>query len=50
MKLQEDEKIIHELHPESNIIGIWFFTKCILAAFIGAFFTFWCFGFFWWNI
>ena len=46
MKLMEGENIIHELHPERNILAIWFFTKCLSAAFIAAFITFWCFGFF----
>lgn len=46
MKLQEGENIIHELRPESKILGIWIFTKCLPAAFIGAFLSFWCFGFF----
>jgi uncharacterized membrane protein YdbT with pleckstrin-like domain len=46
MKVQEDELIIHELRPESAILGVWFFTKCLLAAFVGGFLCFWCFGFF----
>jgi len=46
MKLQEGENVIHELRPEPNVLGIWFFTKCLLAAFTGAFLVFWCFGFF----
>jgi len=46
MKVQEGETIIHELRPESAILGVWFFTKCLLAAFVGGFLCFWCFGFF----
>jgi uncharacterized membrane protein YdbT with pleckstrin-like domain len=46
MKVQESESIIHELRPESAILGVWFFTKCLLAAFVGGFLCFWCFGFF----
>jgi len=46
MKVQEGEAIIHELKPESAILGVWFFTKCLLAAFVGGFLCFWCFGFF----
>lgn len=46
MKLQEGENIIHELQPESKVLGIWIFTKCLPAAFISAFLSFWCFGFF----
>ena len=46
MKLQEEETLIHELNPDSNVLGIWFFTKCIVATFVVAFLTFWCIGFF----
>ncbi len=46
MKVQEGETIIHELRPESAVLGLWFFTKCLLAAFVGGFLCFWCFGFF----
>jgi len=46
MKLHEDETLLYELYPESQDLVVWFFTKCIFAAFIAAFFTFWCFGFF----
>jgi len=46
MKLQEGERLIHELRPDPKVLGIWFFTKCLPAAFIGAFLSFWCFGFF----
>lgn len=38
--------MIHELRPDSKILVIWFFTKCLGAAFLGAFLVFWCFGFF----
>ena len=46
MKLQDGEQKIHELHPEKNILGIWFFSKVIFSTFFAAFITFWCFGFF----
>ena len=46
MKLQKSETVIHELRPESSILGIWFFTKCLPAAVISAFLSFWCVGFF----
>jgi len=46
MQLQEGEIVIHELRPEPGVLGIWFFTKCLPAAFVGAFLCFWCFGFF----
>jgi uncharacterized membrane protein YdbT with pleckstrin-like domain len=46
MKLQEGENVIHELRPEGKVLGIWIFTKCLPAAFIGAFLSFWFFGFF----
>lgn len=46
MKLQEDEKIIHEMRPARAILVMWFFSKCILPAFVGVFITFWCFAFF----
>lgn len=46
MQLQEGESIIHELRPEPQVLGIWFFTKCFPAAFIGGFIIFWFFGFF----
>jgi uncharacterized membrane protein YdbT with pleckstrin-like domain len=46
MKAQEGESIIHELRPESTVLWIWFFTKSVLAAFVGGFLCFWCFGFF----
>ena len=29
VKLQDDEQVLHELHPQSSILVIWFFTKCI---------------------
>lgn len=45
MKLQGDEKVIHELRPESKVLGIWIFTKCLLTAIVGAFLIFWCFSF-----
>lgn len=43
MKLQEGENTIHELRPEPNLLGIWFFTKCLLPAIAGAFVSFFCF-------
>lgn len=46
MKVQENEDIIHELGPEPNVLVIWFFTKCLPPALVGAFLSFWCFGFF----
>ena len=46
MKLQEGKNIIHELRPEPGVLGIWFFSKCLFAAFVGGFLAFWCFGFF----
>lgn len=33
MKLQDDERILHELRPQGGLLVIWFFTKCIPAAF-----------------
>jgi uncharacterized membrane protein YdbT with pleckstrin-like domain len=44
MRLQEGEHIIHELRPEPQVLGIWFFTKCFPTACVGAFLSFWCFG------
>ncbi len=46
MKFQTDEKVIHELKPDSKVLGLWFFTKCIPATLISAFLSFWFFGFF----
>jgi uncharacterized membrane protein YdbT with pleckstrin-like domain len=46
MKLQEGEILIHELRPEPIVLRILLFTKCLPAAFVGAFLCFWCFGFF----
>lgn len=46
MKLQDGEEIIIEKYPERAILGIWFFTKCIVYVFIASFMTFWAFGFF----
>ena len=46
MKLQDGEKIILENGPEKAILGIWFFTKCIMYTVFSSFMTFWVFGFF----
>jgi len=46
MKLQQGENLIHELRPETRVLGIWFFTKCLPAVFVGAFLCLWCFAFF----
>lgn len=46
MKLQEGERILHELRPEAPLLGIWFFTKCIPAGFVGAFLAMWFLAFF----
>lgn len=40
MKVQDGENIIHEMRPEPQILVIWFFTKCLAAAFAGMFFMF----------
>ena len=45
MKLQEGEKILHELRPESNILVIWFFTKCLILPIIVAVPSSFLFGF-----
>jgi uncharacterized membrane protein YdbT with pleckstrin-like domain len=45
MRVQEGEEALHELRPEPGVLGIWFFTRCVPAAFIAAFFGFWCYGF-----
>lgn len=41
MRLQEGERILHELRPEAPLLGIWFFTKCLPAGLVGAFLAFW---------
>ena len=46
MKLQEGETIILQSNPQRSILGIWFFTKCIVYIFSASFMTFWAFGFF----
>lgn len=46
MKLQDGEEILHEMKPEASILGIWFVTKCLGFAFLGAFLSFWASGFF----
>ena len=46
MKLQNEEEIIFQCHPEKAVLGIWFFTKCIIYTLMGSFVTFWLFGFF----
>ena len=46
MQLQEGENILLELRPEKDVLKIWVFTKCVPAAFLGAFLTVWAFGFF----
>ena len=46
MKLQEGESIVHEMGPASQILVIWFFSKCLLPTFVGAFVVFSIFGFF----
>ncbi len=46
MRLQEDERLVHELRPEPSVLGIWFLTKCLPASLLGAFVCFGCFGFF----
>lgn len=41
MKLMEEEKILMEIQPESNLLIIWFFTRClsigVLAGILGFF-------------
>lgn len=44
MRLQQGENIIHELRPEPQVLGIWFITKCVPTACVGAFLSIWCFG------
>jgi len=46
MKLQSGEAIIVECYPEKALLGIWFFSKCIIYTLVGSFATFWSFGFF----
>ena len=46
MKLEEDEKIVHELKPDQEVLVIWFFTKSLVFALVGGFLAFGCFGFF----
>ena len=43
MRLQEDERLIHELRPEPNVLGIWFFTKCLPVGLLGALVCLCCF-------
>ena len=43
--MQEDEKKLHELWPEKNILVIWLFTKCLPVAFAAGFAGALVFGF-----
>ena len=46
MQLQTEETLVSEIRPEHSLLKKWFFTKSIVAAFFGAFLTFWAFSFF----
>ena len=46
MQLQNEEILVAEIRPERALLKKWFFTKSIVAAFTGAFLTFWAFSFF----
>ena len=46
MQLQNEETLVAEIRPERALLKKWFFTKTIVAAFTGAFLTFWAFSFF----
>ena len=36
MRLNESETILHQLGPQPSILAIWFFTKCLPPALVGA--------------
>ena len=46
MQLQNEEILLSEVCPDRALLKKWFFTKSIVAAFTGAFLTFWAFSFF----
>ena len=45
MKFSKEERIIHTLKPQTRLIVIWFFTKCVTHGFATAFFP----AFIWWG-
>ena len=50
MQLLDGETLLLELHPERSVLKIWFFTKCVPAALLGAIFAVLAISIFGWLI